>query len=259
MVVKWIFEQYAQGLSYKRIAKQLDMGKFPMYNDTGWTQHHVKRILENERYMGNEIYPPIISSAVFRQARAIHNSKNIESTKKVSTDYAVLWKLMRCGKCGSRMIRLGGLHVRKGDMIVRCANHECMETRRFNLHGFLSNVLRLQDAALASIIARQDNAYALSEDILKLSNQTNREIEKPDDPPSVIQHILEGISARYGGLRDPLRDLPLTISYEMEIYLPEIDWKLLPEVFSYIGVGQHEIVAGLVNGKEISVTTETDG
>jgi transcription elongation factor Elf1 len=213
-------------------------------------------MLENKRYLGAGEYPAIITREQFNRARFVHDNKVAGTANTPSTDSKALWKRITCGKCGSRMIRVGRVPVHKGYVIIKCTNPDCGERYKLRTDSLFQYVLRLQNAALETIADEKDAVYNLSEETIKLNNQISREIEKPDNPSAIVTHILQGVTARYNGLHDPLRDLPLTIQYGMETHLPDIDWKLFPEVFSYISIGKDEIGAGLVNGKEISLNKE---
>lgn len=71
-----IFEEYLNGSSLMQIAKLMESEKVQYSEDSGkWNKNMIKRIIENEKYLGNEKYPKIISEKFFDQANEKRVSK----------------------------------------------------------------------------------------------------------------------------------------------------------------------------------------
>ena len=64
-----IFEEYLNGSSLQQIARLMELEKI-RYSESSdhWNKNMVKRIIENEKYLGNEKYPQIIGEKFFTQA-----------------------------------------------------------------------------------------------------------------------------------------------------------------------------------------------
>ena len=61
-----IFEEYLNGSSLQQIARLMESEKIRYSEDSEhWNKNMVKRIIENEKYLGNEKYPQIISEKFF--------------------------------------------------------------------------------------------------------------------------------------------------------------------------------------------------
>ena len=59
--VKRIFTEYLNGLSLLKIAEHLNNEQIEyMLGVCGWNKSRIKRIIEDERYLGTSSYPPII-------------------------------------------------------------------------------------------------------------------------------------------------------------------------------------------------------
>ena len=71
-----IFEEYLNGSSLMQIAKLMESGKI-QYSESSehWNKNMVKRIIENEKYLGDSKYPQIISEKFFIQANEKRTSK----------------------------------------------------------------------------------------------------------------------------------------------------------------------------------------
>lgn len=81
----------------------------------------VKRIIENEKYLGNDKYPQIISESFFDQANEKRISK-ATSVCVISEDLQEIRNRTYCLECGHRLSRIGGNYRHeKWD----CKNPDC--------------------------------------------------------------------------------------------------------------------------------------
>ena len=74
-VVRWIFEQYCEGVPYNSLVDKL--AAQPVQYDEGkpWNKNMVARILEDRRYIGEKGYPSIVSEEAFNTARKIRDTR----------------------------------------------------------------------------------------------------------------------------------------------------------------------------------------
>ena len=72
LAVVTIFSEYIAGKSLSEIASQMEV---PYNDDLHWNKNIIKRILENKKYLGTDIYPQLISEEIFRAA----NEKRVMS------------------------------------------------------------------------------------------------------------------------------------------------------------------------------------
>jgi len=75
-----IFQAYLEGDGYTTITRQLADGDVPYRQNVAWNKHMVKRILENQRYCGEQGYPALISPADFEAVA----TKRAEKPQSVS-------------------------------------------------------------------------------------------------------------------------------------------------------------------------------
>lgn len=67
----------------------------------------VKRIIENEKYLGNDKYPRIIDENIFKQA----NEKRVwkaAALNLICDDLKEIRRIAYCAECGQRLSRIGG-------------------------------------------------------------------------------------------------------------------------------------------------------
>lgn len=104
-VVRKVFVDYLSGLSTYAIAKELTAKGFPNANNKpSWNHGSVGKILENIKYLGDEMYPQMIEKEIFEQVQ----NRRQEQRKKLgrvmqpnsmnnqSSFSGRLW----CGECG---------------------------------------------------------------------------------------------------------------------------------------------------------------
>lgn len=68
-----IFSEYLAGKSLSEIAAKMDV---PYSENSKWNKNMIKRIIENEKYLGTTIFPQLISEEMFRSA----NEKRVKKS-----------------------------------------------------------------------------------------------------------------------------------------------------------------------------------
>ncbi|MBR5180423.1 MAG: recombinase family protein [Lachnospiraceae bacterium] len=158
--VKTVFRLFLEGKSYNGIVKYMNDNNYVNRSSTGqWVSSMVKRILENEKYIGDSIlqktftvdcithktvrnkgerpmyyvsdcHPAIIDKDTFHRVQqeiARRNSKRSASTKnpteqsKYSSKYA-LTELLICGECGTACRRCRWTSHNRDRTVWRCIN-----------------------------------------------------------------------------------------------------------------------------------------
>jgi hypothetical protein len=123
--VKQIFSLYLNGHSLGQIAAAMTAQAVRYHAHTNqWNKNMVKRILENDRYLGNEDYPQLIGSDEFLAVRCLKNKK-LQDQKPCPESIRPISRMMTCAVCGARMCRQAG--KRKTTRWV-CQNKGCRET-----------------------------------------------------------------------------------------------------------------------------------
>ena len=101
LAVLTIFREYMVGKSLNAIAKNMGV---PYSDKVGWNKNMVKRVLENEKYLGTDTYPQLISEDVFR---AVNERKSAKATSLciVPDELQEIRSLTVCKECGKRLFR----------------------------------------------------------------------------------------------------------------------------------------------------------
>ncbi len=104
-VVKNIFKDYINGISLNAIARGLVEAGVPNANNKpSWNHGSVGRILENTKYLGDEVYPKIIEKSIFEATKKERKEKNKSLGREPETyrrkNKSIFIDKLRCGECG---------------------------------------------------------------------------------------------------------------------------------------------------------------
>ena len=171
-----IFEEYLNGGSLLQIAKLMESEKIKYSKGSDhWNKNMVKRIIENEKYLGNEKYPQIISEKFFNQANEKRVSK-ATSVCVISENLQEIRNRTYCLECGHRLSRIGGN--------CRCAKWDCRNPHCYRLEYQLTDqmiigaVLTVLNAAIAnpSLIENisEISVYSPTADVIRKQNEINQ-------------------------------------------------------------------------------------
>ena len=104
-IVKQVFQDYDSGISTYRIAKELTKkGVLNASHKPSWNHGSVGKILENQKYLGDGFYPPMIDKELFEQVQRRRMEKQVQLGRTIQPNSfanrnAFAGKLF-CGKCG---------------------------------------------------------------------------------------------------------------------------------------------------------------
>ena len=235
--VREIFTAYLQGSSLSEIAGHMSILNISYNGITfDWNKNMVKRIFENEKYLGKDGYPVLIDSETYYHANARKKSK-ATSVNEISEELKIIRSLTYCTECGHRLSRIGGnTQTDKWD----CRNPECS---RFNY--------RLTDNMIKDILLHILNAVIANPDLLDT------------DSEKVKTEILRLAELKYDCCT--YNDSPQKTEYLKELIsgreqLNIIDYDLLKSCVSRILIGHfYTVEIEFINGVIIkNITERTD-
>ena len=174
-----IFEEYLNGSSLQQIARLMESEKIRYSEDSEhWNKNMVKRIIENEKYLGNEKYPQIIGDKFFTQANEKRMLK-ATSVCVIPEDLQEIRNRTYCLECGHRLSRIGGSsRYEKWD----CRNPECYKFEyRLTDQMIIGVVLTVLNAAIANPNLIENNGeistYSPTADVIRGQNEINQMID----------------------------------------------------------------------------------
>ncbi len=180
--VQEIFQAYLNGSSLLAIANWMS-SQGVSYNgiNFAWNKNMVKRILENEKYIGKDAFPAIIDTDIFQKANMQKQQKSTQN-REISEELQAIRSLTYCAECGQKLSRIGGnSRYEKWD----CRNPECS---RFH-HRITDNMLiGVIINVLNAVIAHPDlldsnkqiSEYIPDMEVTRQQNEINRLLDSPN-------------------------------------------------------------------------------
>lgn len=176
-----IFDEYLKGRSLSEIAKLMQSEKI-RYNAISdkWNKNMVKRIIENERYLGTEKYPQLIAEDIFRQANE-KRVKKATTLNLISDDLQEIRNVTYCAECGHKLSRIGGnSKYEKWD----CRNPDCYKLEfRLTDQMIIGAVLNVLNSAIANPSLLESggeiSTYSPTADIVCKQNEINQMTDSP--------------------------------------------------------------------------------
>lgn len=264
--VKDIFKLYLDGKSMSEIARQMSISQVSYNGITfDWNKNMVKRILENEKYLGKDGYPVLIDNETFNHANARKKSK-ATSVNEISEELKIIRSLTYCTECGHRLSRIGGnTQTDKWD----CRNPECSRLNYRLTDNMIKDILL---HILNSVIANPDlldtdseiSAYTTNIKVKCQQNEINRLMDNPEiDSEKVKTEILRLAELKYDCCT--YDESPQKTEYLKELFsgkeqLNIIDYDLLKSCVSRILIGHfYTVEIEFINGVTIkNITERTD-
>ena len=224
-----IFNMYLQGNSIGVIAKNMNESSMP-YSESNpkWDKHKIRRLLENEAYVGENGYPAIIPQELFDKVRQRYEQKSAPKAEIRRSDEKPLWRSTYCAECGRRMPRVGIYSKACGRIVLACTNPECGNRIDMLRDEFIQSIRVLMDEI--SGIQKRVTEYEPSQNILRLTAEINRLIEKPTEEKMVQAIILQAAAERYACCPGVEEGIDATID--------GIDWQRFKELVDRVEIGK---------------------
>lgn len=143
-VVKEVFQKYLNGISTYRIAKILtEQGILNANHKPSWNHCSVGKILENTKYMGDDLYPPMIDKGAFEQAQSRRREKE-EGLGRMAqlnsfANASMLGSRLYCGVCGEPYRRYMEHSGRPGETVKWKCKHYIWRNRVCCRNVFLTD------------------------------------------------------------------------------------------------------------------------
>ena len=264
--VKDIFKLYLDGNSMSEIARQMSISQISYNGITfDWNKNMVKRILENEKYLGKDVYPVLIDSETYYHANARKKSK-ATSVNEISEELKIIRSLTYCTECGHRLSRIGGnTQTDKWD----CRNPECSRLNYRLTDNMIKDILL---HILNAVIANPDlldtdseiSGYTPNIKVKCQQNELNRLMDNPEiDSEKVKTEILRLAELKYDCCT--YDESPQKTEYLKELFsgkeqLNIIDYDLLKSCVSRILIGHfYTVEIEFINGVTIkNIMERTD-
>lgn len=174
--VAMIFSEYLNGSSLLQIAKLMESEKIQYTEGSDhWNKNMIKRIIENEKYLGTDKYPQLIAEDIFRRA----NEKRIRKATMlcvISDDLQEIRNHTYCAECGHKLSRIGGNSKYEH---WDCRNPDCYKLEyRLTDQMIIGAVLTVLNTVIANpnLIesSGEVSVYSPTANVIRQQNEINR-------------------------------------------------------------------------------------
>ena len=198
-IIERICKAYLDGQSLLAIATWLNEEQIEYMPEViGWNKARLKRIIEDERYLGKEPYPLILDEETHTAMQRIKEQRNTQKNIDRKTDIFQIAVPVKCPICGGRMLRRHDSRYKVQQRWL-CENDECKTLIKIAD----SDLIKAINSILAGITPERIQAIGTSESepsvaVRRVNNEIARLFDTTEvDKESLRKKLLEGISKRY--------------------------------------------------------------
>ena len=192
--VKQIFSQYLNGKNLKNIAERLTENQIEFLpGEYSWNKSRIKRMIEDERYIGDDTYPTIIDKDIFRKANFEKNSRRTNISPVVTAEKKLLTHKVICADCGRRLFHNTDSRLKNSEKWF-CKNEDC----KFSVYMTVAELEHEITEILNLLIStpkfteyeETDIQAEPSLEIIRMENEIERQIESIDFDKNEIQNMI---------------------------------------------------------------------
>lgn len=200
-IVTAIYDGYLLGKSLLNIAKGLNAQSIEFIPGViGWNKARLKRILEDERYLGNGDYPAIITQETFDAVQEIKDARNTQKGVDRKSDIFQINVPVKCPVCGSEMHRRSDSRI-KCSQRWTCVRDDCRKLISISDEALLGGITELLNALIDKPERITIPAPVECEPSAEL-RRMNHEIERNLDSFSIQKEtlrkqLLQSVSLKY--------------------------------------------------------------
>lgn len=196
-VLKRIFAAYLDGSSMLTIAEQLNREKIEYRGGvTGWNKGRLKHLIDNTKYLGTEVYPPIIDRATYEKIQKAKHGRNTQKNMDKTQDIFKLTVPVRCPSCGDRMRRRHDSRCKCQERWT-CENKDCRLRIEISDAELLTALADLLGTVTAdSITLPAETPYEPSAEVIRLNNEIGRMLDMTEIDKAVLRSKMTECLAR---------------------------------------------------------------
>lgn len=257
-IVKEIYEKRAAGTILSQIASSLNDRGISFYGEHGWDKHKVKRVLENDKYLGVAGYPAILDQQAVERARSFQYYAQVNRCCHPSVH--LLKSRIICAKCDSKMIR-EIQRKRRQPVIWVCQScgsmlpltDELLLQAILESHRELNNGLLEKNSGSPFPLPTPPNLKLLEDRLHRQLHQRNADVQ------DTLSLIREWAAEKYEALKDEAADHTERLAAILEAArLKEYDDALTERIVRNIILAETgAITVRYINGMEIMTGKES--
>lgn len=165
----------------------------------GWNKSRIKRLIEDERYLGAKDYPPIIDEDTHKKLIQIKSTKNTQKNTNRKAKIFNLGVSVLCSECGNRMLRQSDKRCKVKERLL-CQNDECKHAVRISDDIFFNSITECLNTVINNpeVITNNSDTSQPNLDVLRLESEIIRMLDSHGfDKSSLRKKMLECVSVKY--------------------------------------------------------------
>lgn len=200
-IVTEIYNDYLSGKSLLNIAAELNAQSVEfMPGIIGWNKARLKRILEDERYLGNDAYPAIITQETYNAIQEIKEARNTQKGVDRKADIFQIAVPVRCPVCGSEMYRRTDKRIKCNQRWI-CRKDDCRKLIAVSDEELLGGITELLNSVISvpeRICIQKPAVQEPSTELRRLNNEISRTLEGFSIQKETLRkQMLQSVSLRY--------------------------------------------------------------
>lgn len=250
-----ICSDYLNGQSLLQIAKKLESEKIEFAPGiTTWNKARIMRIVDDDRYLGDTLYPQIIDQMTIEMMRRRKASRNTQTKTDRQSGIYLLKSPIHCPACGSEMHRLQ-------DKRCRCHQKwicdECNTQIKIEDSALMKEIVELMNTVIADPERIQKPSHKETEVTIeqrRLDNEIARTLEGYDfDKDALRKKLLQRVSLNYQSIsNETYVASKLQDTLQQWDVLKDFAPELINKVVKQIRLAENgSISIILINGQEI--------
>ena len=225
-----IFRAYRAGSSLLAIAERLNEQKVEyLPGIIGWNKSRIKRIIEDERYIGKDDYPEIIDRAEYEASIGIKRERNTQSGTDRKREIYKLGVKVFCASCGTEMKRQTDTR-QKIEQCWICSGEGCGARVRKADKELLTDITAILNSLIADPCRVQIEAQQseVPLELRKVENEIGRLLDAADfDKNALVKNMLERALLKYQSIDSkPYISLRLKAAFERSGLLSDFSKEL---------------------------------
>lgn len=198
--VKQIFSQYLNGKNLNNIAERLTEDQIEFLpGEYSWNKSRIKRMIEDERYIGDDTYPAIIDKDIFQKANFEKNSRRTNISPVVTAEKKLLTHKVICADCGRRLFHNTDSRLKNSEKWF-FKNEDC----KFSVYMTVAELEHEITEILNLLIStpkfteyeETDIQAEPSLEIIRMENEIERQLESIDFDKNEIQNMILQCAAK---------------------------------------------------------------
>ena len=263
-IVTEIYNSYLSGKSLLNITTELNARNIEfMPNIVGWNKARIKRILEDERYLGNDVYPAIITQETYDAVQKIKDLRNTQKGVDRKADIFQITVPVRCPICGSKMHRRHDSRI-KCSQRWTCQKDDCRKLIGISDEKLLDGITKILNSVIADpekICIPKPANQEQSTELRRLNNEIEKTLEGFSiQKDTMRRQLLRSVSLKYENIDNAVYTAKrLKADFANASPLSEFSPKLFNRTVSELRLCENgSVILTLINDQQIG-KEQSDG